>query len=84
MCESTPKGDGRLDARYLRLAEISVGQSAPQPRDASRSVFSHSAKPISTITVTTSLARVLSLISALHFEPAGPTLTVVYRTTIPP
>src|ERR1700733_1406510 len=31
-------------ARYLRLAEMSVGQSAPQPRDASRSTFSHTAK----------------------------------------
>jgi hypothetical protein len=77
MCESAPKGDGRLDARYLRLAEISVGQSAPQPRDASRSAFSHTAKPISTIAVTTSLTRVLSLISAPHFEPAGRSLPVV-------
>jgi hypothetical protein len=47
---------------YLRLAEISVGQLPPQPGNASRSAFSHTAKPIKTITVTTSLARVLSLI----------------------
>jgi hypothetical protein len=76
MCESAPKGDGRFDARYLRMAEISVGQSAPQLRDAPRSAFSHTAKPISTITVITSLARVLSLISAPHFEPAARSLPV--------
>jgi hypothetical protein len=59
--ENPSKGEGFL-ATYLRLAEISVGQSAPQPRDASRSTFSHTAKPIRTITVTTSFASVLLFI----------------------
>ena len=47
---------------YLWLAEISVGQLVPQARDSVRSAFSHTAKPTKTITVTTSLARVLSFI----------------------
>jgi hypothetical protein len=76
--------DGFFYACYLRLAEISVGQSAPQPREASRSAFSHTAKPTSTTTVTTSLARVRSLILPTFRANGGPISGAVHDTTIPP
>jgi hypothetical protein len=70
-------------ARYLRMAEISVGQSPPQPRDASRSAFSHTAKPTSTTTVTTSLATVLSLMIAHISSRRGRSRPVVHVTRFP-
>jgi hypothetical protein len=69
-------------ARYLRLAEMSVGQSAPQPRDASRSTFSHNAKLTKIMTVTTSLARVLSLIIP-HPRTDGADLRLIHFTRRP-
>ncbi|MGA7996440.1 MAG: hypothetical protein WCA28_16245, partial [Bradyrhizobium sp.] len=49
-----------LDASYLRLAEKSVAQLILQSCDWRRSAAIHTVKLIKTITVTTSLARMLS------------------------
>ena len=49
-----------FDASYLRLAEKSVAQSILQSCDWRRSAAIHIVKLIKTITVTTSLARMLS------------------------
>ena len=58
-----PEGDGFLMQVYLRLAEISVGQLSWQPGEWCLSDASQIEKPIRTITVTTSFARMLSLTS---------------------
>jgi hypothetical protein len=78
---TTPRRFARTDFyfAYLRLAEISVAQLVPQVRDSVRSAFSHTAKPTKTITVTTSLARVLSFIIPT-VEPTGPISDGGHRT----
>jgi hypothetical protein len=50
-----------VEASYLRLAEKSVTQLTLQSCDWRRSAATHIVNPIRTITVTTSLAKMLSL-----------------------
>jgi hypothetical protein len=59
----SPKGNCFLTQIYFRLAEISVGQLSWQPGEWCLSDASQIEKPIRTITVTTSFARMLSLTS---------------------
>jgi hypothetical protein len=54
-------GIGFLTSIYFRLAEISVGQLFSQPGDWRRSHGGQIVKPIRTITITTSFARMPSL-----------------------
>jgi hypothetical protein len=49
-----------MACRYLRLAEMSVGQLTPQSGRCARSDDRQTAKLIKRITVTTSLAKALS------------------------
>ena len=57
-----------LAANYFRLAEISVGQLTPQSGRCARSDDRQTAKLIRRITVTTNLAKVLSLMARVSLD----------------
>ena len=74
----SPKGNCFLTQIYFRLAEISVGQLSWQPGEWCLSDASQIEKPIRTITVTTSFARMLSLTSfALPIQFLGFTFSPI-------
>jgi hypothetical protein len=66
-----PEGGWIFDASYLRLAEKSVAQLILQSCDWRRSAAIHTVKLIKTITVTPSLARMLSFTNPAPAEMAA-------------